>query len=166
MSFKVRRTFSFEHSVKESLWLNLLAFLKVPLLFSASPKVIKFNDNETTVFLPFKRKNKNHLGSMYFGALAMGAELSVALMAIEQTRISPKKVSFIFKDFKAEFLKRADGGTYFTCEEAKGVKELVKKAEKSSDRVEQKFKGYAYVDKKTKEPVMTYELTLSLKARA
>jgi len=152
--------------LKETLWLNLLSFLKVPLLFSTSPKVIEFSDTETTVFIPFKRKNKNHLGSLYFGALAMGAELSVALMAIEETRKSPKKVSFIFKDFKANFLKRADAGTYFSCLEAKGVKELVRQAEESTERVEQKFSGFAYTDEKTKEPVMTYELTLSLKARS
>jgi len=151
---------------KESAMLNLLAFLKVPLLFSTSPRVIEFSDTETTVFIPFKRKNKNHLGSLYFGALAMGAELSVALMAIEETRKSPKKVSFIFKDFKTNFLQRASAGTYFSCLEAEGVKALVKKAEASKDRVEQKFSGFAYTDVKTKEPVMTYELTLSLKARA
>lgn len=122
-----------------------------------------FSDTETTVYLPLKRKNKNHLGSMYFGALAMGAELSVALMAIKETRESSKNISFIFKDFKAEFLKRADAGTYFTCPEAAGVKALVKKAEAGSERVEQKFTGFAYTDKKTKDPVLKYELTLSLK---
>ena len=149
---------------KYTLWLRLLSFLKVPLLFKTSPRVIEFNDTETTVFIPLKRKNKNHLGSMYFGALSMGAELSVALMAIKETRRSPEKVSFIFKDFKAQFLKRASRGTYFTCLEAKEVKALVKKAEKSKDRVEQRFKGFAYTDKTIKEAVMNYELTLSLKA--
>lgn len=93
----------------------------------------------------------------------MGAELSVALMAIKETGESKHKVSFIFKDFKAEFLQRGSKGVYFTCEESAGVKDLVKKAELSDERVEQEFKGFAYMDKKTKEPILTYTLTLSLK---
>ena len=140
-----------------------LSFFKVPLLFATSPKVLELSERETAVYLPLKRKNKNHLGSMYFGALAMGAELSVALMAIKETGESKHKVSFIFKDFKANFLKRGSQGVYFTCEESKGVKALVKKAEQSDERVEQEFKGYAYMDKTTKEPILTYSLTLSLK---
>ncbi len=150
---------------KKTLWLNALAFLKVPLLFATGARVVTFDDSETTVYLPFKRKNKNHLGSLYFGALAMGAELSVALMAIQETAKSDKKVSFIFKDFNAQFLKRADAGTYFCCSEASAVKELVKKAETSVERVEQKFSGYAYTNTSSKEPIFTYELTLSLKAK-
>lgn len=142
---------------------KLMSFFKVPLLFATSPKVIQLDDKATTVYIPLKRKNKNHLGSMYFGALAMGAELSVALMAIKGTNESKHKVSFIFKDFSAQFLQRGDKGVYFTCEESKGVKALVAKAEKSSERVEKEFKGFAYIDQKTKEPILTYTLTLSLK---
>lgn len=142
---------------------KLMSFFKVPLLFSTSPKVLRLDDEATTVYLPLKRKNKNHLGSMYFGALAMGAELSVALMAIKETNESKHKVSFIFKDFSVQFLQRGDKGVYFTCEESGGVRALVKKAEQSSERVEQEFKGFAYTDLKTKEPILTYTLTLSLK---
>lgn len=142
---------------------KLMSFFKVPLLFSTSPKVLQLDDEASTVYIPLKRKNKNHLGSMYFGALAMGAELSVALMAIKGTNESKHKVSFIFKNFSAQFLKRGDRGVYFTCEESAGVKALVEKAELSSERVEQEFKGFAYTDVKAKEPILTYTLTLSLK---
>lgn len=148
---------------KYSYLLKLLSFFKVPLLYATGAKIVVFSENETTIYIPLKRKNKNHLGSMYFGALAMGAELSVALMAIKETRESSKNISFIFKDFKAEFLKRADAGTYFSCLEAAGVKALVKMAEKDNKRVDQKFSGFAFTDKRTKEPVLKYELTLSLK---
>ena len=58
-------------------------------------------------------------------------------------------------------MQRGSKGVYFTCEESAGVKELDKKAELSDERVEQEFKGFAYMDKKTKEPILTYTLTLS-----
>jgi len=150
-------------SLKYHYMVKALSFFKVPLLFATSPKVLQLDEKATTVYLPLKRKNKNHLGSMYFGALAMGAELSVALMAIKETGESKHKVSFIFKDFKAQFLKRGSAGVYFTCEESAGVKALVRKAESSEERVEQEFKGFAYMDKASKEPILTYTLTLSLK---
>lgn len=142
---------------------KLLSFFKVPLLFATSPRVVEFTDEVATVYLPLKRKNKNHVGSMYFGALAMGAELSVALMAIKGTNESKHKVSFIFKDFNAQFLQRADRGVYFTCVEAADAMALVKAAEESTERVEKTIKGYGYTDVKTKEPIFTYTLTLSLK---
>ncbi len=142
---------------------KLLSFFKVPLLFATSPKVVELSDKVTTVYLPLKRKNKNHVGSMYFGALSMGAELSVALMAIKGTNESKHKVSFIFKDFKAQFLQRADKGVYFTCEEADLAMDLVRLAENSNERVEKELKGYGYTNTKTKEPIFTYTLTLSLK---
>lgn len=146
--------------------LKVLTFLKVPLLFAASPKVITFSETETTVYLPLKRKNKNHVGSMYFGALAMGAELSVALMAIRETQESAPKVSFIFKNFCVDFLKRANKGVYFSCLEAGQVKALVAKANTSGEREEELFHGFAYTDVKTKEPILTYKITLSLKRRS
>ena len=42
---------------------------------------------------------------MYFGALAMGAELSIALNVVQELYHSSKKIDFIFKDFQCEFLK-------------------------------------------------------------
>ncbi len=140
-----------------------LSFFRVPLLFSTSPRVVEFSDKVTTAYLPLSRKNKNHVGSMYFGALSMGAELSIALMAIKGTNESKHKVTFIFKDFSAQFLKRADKGVYFTCEEADVAMEIIRETEKSGERVEKTMKGYAYTDQKTKEPILTYTLTLSVK---
>lgn len=153
-------------SFKYNWLIKALSFFKVPLLFATSPRVLQIDEEASVVYLPFKRKNKNHVGSMYFGALAMGAELSVALMAIKEIQESKEKVQFIFKDFNAQFLKRAQAGTYFVCEETKAIKALVDKAKLSGEREEQSFKGYAYTDKKTKEPVFTYELCLSVKKRS
>ncbi len=96
----------------------------------------------------------------------MGAELSIALMAVDQIQKSGKRIDFLFKDFEAKFLKRAEGDVHFVCPEASGVKELIVKAKASSERLERKFTGYAYVPKISDEPIMTYSLTLSVRNRS
>ena len=50
--------------------------------------------------IPLKRRTKNHLYSMYFGALSVGADITggfLAMMCIQKTN---KRVALIFKDFK------------------------------------------------------------------
>lgn len=103
---------------------------------------------------------------MYFGALAMGAELSVALMAVDQIQKSKKKIDFIFKDFNAEFLKRADGHVLFICDEALGVGELIRQSLTSDERIEKTFKGRAVIEGKPDVDIMKYSLTLSVKRRS
>lgn len=96
----------------------------------------------------------------------MGAELSIALQAIESIRQSKKRIDFIFKDFKAEFLKRADGHVHFICEDVAKVEKMIQKACESPDRLEGTYQGYAVVAGRPDEPVMKYTLTLSVKNRS
>lgn len=110
------------------------------------------------------RRSRNHLGVMYFGALAMGAELSIALSAIDAIATSGERIDFIFKDFSAEFLKRADGHTNFICDESLRVNQLIQQACKTEERLTQTFQGYAVSDGNS-EPVMKYKLSLSVKRR-
>ena len=51
------------------------------------------------VKIPFRRKVKNHVNSMYFGALAVGADLSGAYLAFHHIKKTDRKIKLIFKDF-------------------------------------------------------------------
>jgi len=57
---------------KRMLW--LFGFFKIPLIGYVNPKLIKLTDKSMVVKIPLRRKTKNHLGSMYFGALGIGAD--------------------------------------------------------------------------------------------
>ncbi len=155
-----------KHSTKLSLLINGFSILKLPLLAFASPRVVEASEKKSVVKVALGWRTQNHLGVMYFGALAMGAELSIALKAVEKIGSEKLRVDFIFKDFKCEFLKRADSDVLFICEEADQVTALIEKAKNSTERLERKFKGYAVRVNDTAAPVMTYELTLSVKNRA
>lgn len=152
-------------NVKLTALVNGIGLLKLPLLAFCFPKVKELSEDKSVIKIRLGYRTKNHLRSMYFGALAIGAELSVAITAVDQIQKSKKRIDFIFKDFKAEFLKRADGHVLFICEEAGGVKQLIAEAAEKEDRLEKEFRGYAIVEGRPEEKIMTYSLTLSVKKR-
>lgn len=145
--------------------INAFSILRLPLLAACLPQITELSQDRTAVRIRLGWRTRNHLGVMYFGALAMGAELSIALKAIEEIRASRQSIDFIFKDFRAEFLKRADGHVEFICEQAAEVADLIRRAKDSGERLHGTFEGYAVVPSRGTDPVMTYSLTLSVKNR-
>lgn len=152
-------------NVKMTALINALSAVKIPLLGFVTPRVIQLDERRAEVRIRLGRRTRNHLNVMYFGALAMGAELSIALKAIEAIDRSGKRIDFIFKDFSSEFLRRADGHVHFVCDEAAGVQDLINRAAADDDRHHHTFNGYAFVPDQGAEPVMTYTLTLSVRQR-
>jgi acyl-coenzyme A thioesterase PaaI-like protein len=152
---------------KETMLVRAFSFSKIPLLFFTGPTVEKLNAEECVIAIPFHRRNKNHLGSLYFGALCVGADTAGGLIASNLLRkVKRGKGSLIFKDFQAKFLKRAEGKTYFTCKDGARIKEAVNKAEESMERVEIPVHIIATVpDRFGDEPVAEFTLTLSLKVK-
>src|SRR5687767_890147 len=127
---------------------NGVSLFKIPLLAFCTPQVVEISEKRTVAKVRLDWRTGNHLGVMYFGALAMGAELSIALKAIQKIEESRQRIDFIFKDFTAEFLKRADGHVLFICEEADLVNELIRAATASPDRQEKTMKGRAVLEEK------------------
>jgi hypothetical protein len=151
---------------KVTAFLNMFGLAKVPLILFCTPRVVEMTDKKFIVKIPLSYRTKNHLNSMYFAALAVGAEISVAAPAVVAINEGKLKIDFVFKDFKANFLKRADGDVHFVCEEVSEVISLIEEAKNNTERIEKKIKGYAVVPSKSDmDPVMTYELTLSVKNR-
>ncbi len=152
---------------KETLLVRAFAMAKIPLLYFAKPKIVSMSDEACVVSLPYTRMNKNHLGSMYFGALCIGADAAGGLIAMRLlNQVKTGKGSLIFKDFQAKFLKRAEGETHFTCKEGVAIQDAVKRAAESLERVDIPVHVTATVPKKFgSEPVCEFILTLSLKVK-
>ena len=156
----------FLETAKMTAFLRLYAFAKIPLLSAIHPTLLEVSAKRVVLKVPLTRFTKNHLGVMYFGALSMGAEAAVAIKAVHAIQ-KYKKIDFIFKDFKADFLKRADGDVHFICDQGDEVLTLVEKAEQSGVRENQTFHSYAVVP--SKDPnlkIAEFAVTLSLKRRA
>ena len=71
---------------KDTLALRAFGLIKIPLLFFVSPTIVKLNEKECEVKIPLNWVTKNHLNSMYFGVLAMGADCGGGLLGMEAIR--------------------------------------------------------------------------------
>src|SRR4051812_28877209 len=115
------------------LW--LFGLLRIPLILFVAPRVVELNGERCVIEIPLNRRTRNHLRSMYFGVLAVGADLGGGLLAQHLIdREAGGKVSLVFKDFRAQFLKRPEGATRFTCEDGAMIRELVRKAVETGER--------------------------------
>ena len=150
-------------AIKTNRLIQLFGITKVPMIWYCRPKVIEHTDEKIEIKILLKRKTKNHLGSMYFGVLAVGADITGGFLAMNPIQESGRKINLIFKDFKADFLKRPEGDVHFICNDGLAVRELVEKVTKSTDRHNFKLNIDAIVPSISTEIVAKFQLTLSLK---
>jgi hypothetical protein len=86
------------------------------------------------------------------------------LLAVKLIRDSGQNVSFVFKDMKGEFLKRAEGDVHFVSTTGERARRLVERALSTGERVDDTVEIIATVPSKLgDEPVAKFSLTLSLK---
>jgi acyl-coenzyme A thioesterase PaaI-like protein len=143
----------------------LFGIAKVPLIFFVRPSVIRLDDEQCIVKIPLIRRTRNHLNSMYFGVLATGADLAGGLVAMKEITDSKQKVALSFKDFHAEFLKRAEGDVHFVCTQIPELKKFVAEVIASGERMNFPVNIVAIVPSVGLEPVAKFILTLSLKLK-
>lgn len=151
---------------KETALVRLLGLRQIPVLFFVSPRVTRLDDEGCEIVIPLGYRTRNHMGSMYFGVLAAGADLSAGLNAAVAVWSKHKKVVPSFKDFKADFLKRADGDVHFTSNQGRMITEAVAKADETGERLTFPVEIIATVPSKYgDEPVARFTLGLSLKRK-
>lgn len=150
---------------RETISLRLFGLAKIPLLFYVGVSIVEISPQRMVIRIPLKRRTKNHLGSMYFGALCIGADVAPGAYTMYLIRQQPVRISMVFKDFQAEFLKRAEGDVHFACEQGQEIAALVAQAATSDERVEKQLDVIASVPSLSDEPVARFKLTISLKRR-
>lgn len=153
--------------IQDTMLVRLFGLIKVPMIFFVSPTVLRLDDQECVVKIALGKRTKNHLGSMYFGVLATGADIAGGLAAMNEISASKKKVALSFKDFHAEFLKRAEGDVHFICSQVPEIKKFVADVIASGERMNFPVEINAYVPSvNPSEVVAKFILTLSLKLKA
>lgn len=113
----------------------LLGLFKIPLIGLVKPKILHVDDKTVKVLIRLRRRTKNHLNSMYFGALAIGADVSAGIHAFYFAEQYGKKVAFAFKGMKAEFHKRAETNIEFVCKDGEIVKDAIKRSISTGERI-------------------------------
>ncbi len=130
------------------------------------PSIEKMDAHSCVIRIPLFRRTRNHLRSMYFGSLCIGADCAGGLLAWKRIEESGQPVALVFKDFKSQFLKRPESDVYFYCTEGAAIDAAVDQAIRTGERQEL----LVSIDAKTRkgdfeEVVAQFELTLSLKLK-
>ena len=74
---------------------------KVPLIGFTKPELISIDETQCEIKIPLEAKTQNHVSSLYFGALAIGADITCGLFAMIKIKLSEAPIELLFKDFKA-----------------------------------------------------------------
>ncbi len=151
--------------VRETVIVNLLG-LRIPSLLFLGPRVMELDDEGCAVKLPLGWRSRNHVGSMYVGALCAGADLASGLNAYRTIRSGHPRVVPLFKTLTADFLKRADGDVLFRTREGLRVAEAVRRADETGERITLPVEVVATVpDKYGDEPVARFTMGLSVRRK-
>jgi acyl-coenzyme A thioesterase PaaI-like protein len=110
------------------------------------PKLIELSEQRIVICLPLRRRSRNHLKSMYFGALSVGADLAGGLHGFYHADLAQCKVSLVFKSFQAQFLRRPESDVYFVCADGDVVKAMIQETQQTKERVTKPIRINAYTD--------------------
>lgn len=148
--------------LKKMRWyLFFLGKFKIPMLGFSRVKLIDLNDDVAKVSIGLSRRTKNHLNSMYFGALAVGADVAGGIHAFYYAEKMNKKISFAFKSMNAQFIKRAESDCTFISNDGKKVESAVLRSIKENLRINETTKVHVYDT--SNELVAEFEMEISVK---
>ena len=155
------------HDRKSTFVVRMWALRNVFLLWLVRPRIVEVNDRRCEMIVPLNwRTRRRDIHAMYLGTLCMGADIAGGLIAFQIMTRSKEPMSFVFKDIRGEFFKRAEDDVHFACEDGPLIQQMVARALASGEREEALVRVVARVPKKLgHEPVAQFELTLSVKRR-
>ncbi|GAA0346147.1 DUF4442 domain-containing protein [Bowmanella denitrificans] len=147
--------------------LKVFAWRYIPLIGFCSPRIEVMDEHRLQVSIPHTWRTKNHLGSVYFGALAIGADLAGAFLVFQKAKRRGINANFAFKDVQGEFLMRPEARVHFTSQDGAIIDEMLDDSINSGQRVNRPVSVLVtcpalHGDK----PMAIFKLTLSVKARA
>ena len=143
------------------LWFWLL--MKLPSAWFMGMAVKRITPEKGEVTLPYGWRSQNPFQSIYFAAQCAAAEFSTGALAT--LAIAGRgKVSMLVTVMEAEFLKKANTKTTFTCEDGNAVFEAVEKAIQTGEA--QVLTMVSTGVQETGEVVSIVKITWSFKAKS
>lgn len=155
-------------SLRKANWgLKLFAWRYIPLIGFCSPRIVRMDSKTLEVTMPHGWRTKNHLGSIYFGALAIGADLAGAFLVFSKAKTRGVNANFAFKDVQGHFLKRPEAQVHFTSHDGDIIDAMIDESLVSGERINKPVSVVVTCPTlHGDEPMATFTLTLSIKAKA
>ena len=135
--------------------------MRIPLIGYTNPKLLSIDDQSVRVRIKLRRRTKNHLNSMYFGALAVGADIAGGIQVFYFSKMLGKEISFAFKGMNAQFIKRAESDIIFESTQGELVKAAIDKSIAEKVRVNESIEVRAIND--AKEIVAKFDMIISVR---
>ena len=152
-------------SLKEANWvLFLTGWFRIRMIAFSRPRITELTTDRIVIRIPLNRRTRNHVGSMYFGALNIGADLAAGFMAYYFARKTGLTILPVFSRLEASYLKRADGDVYFRCSSGDEILEMLEHCISSPDRITRDLKVTAYLNDPEESVVAEFTLGLSIKS--
>lgn len=151
-----------EVSIRKMRWLLfLLGRIRIPLIGYTNPKLLSIDDQSVRVRIKLRRRTKNHLNSMYFGALAVGADIAGGIQVFYFSKMLGKEISFAFKGMNAAFIKRAESDIIFESTQGDLVKAAIDKSFAEKVRVNESIEVRAINE--AQEIVAKFDMIISVR---
>lgn len=141
--------------------LRIMGWWSIPLLGFVRPRLEQLDDQIVIVSIRLRRRTRNHLRSMYFGALAVGADVTAGLHAFYFADKHGKRPSFVFRSMQATFHRRATETVYFTCHEGAKIEAIVLQAMETAERVHATVRVEAH--SASGEHVASFDMEISIR---
>lgn len=150
-------------SLRKMRWLLfLLSLFKIPMIGFVRPRLMAIDDEHVLIRIRLNRRTKNHLGSMYFGALSVGADLAGAIHSMYFT--GGKGMSMSFKSMHAEFLRRAEGAVFFESNDGKVIRAMVDESKQNGERVNRMVNAIAKNENGEEVAIFRMEISIKMKS--
>ena len=150
----------------ESMKLRMVTWWQIPVICYCRPKIIHLDDESCKLRIPLNWRTRNHVQSMYIGVFTVGADLTGGLLTLRSIQKRKRKVVLIFKDFHANFFKRAEQDVIFICKDGAEIDHAVQQAVDKGERINLPINITAKLSQDSEDdPVANFRLTLSMKDR-
>ncbi len=154
---------SFPSLVQMQRSLFWFSWLKIPMIAYCRPKIMIWDEEQVVLKIRKSRRTKNHLNSMYFGVLMVGADLAAGMHALAFSRVQEKKISLAFKSCNAQFIKRPLTDVFFQANAGNIVREMIAISNTTGNRINREI--VVELTESSGEKVAEVIMELSIKVR-
>lgn len=155
---------SFLKLVNSPFKFRLFLFYKLPAAFFSGLRIKECTDEKCITSVPYKWLTQNPFKSTYFASLAMAAEMSTGALALSNTFKQSPAISMLVTKMEAQYFKKANGLTFFTCEDGLLISSIVDEARRTGEGKTVTVKTIG--QNETSELIAEFLFTWSFKVKA
>lgn len=156
-------TSRFMQLVRSPLRFKLFLIKRLPLAFFAGLRVAEAEPQMASVTISLGYLTKNPFQSIYFACLAMAAEMSAGILAMNAIEQTGQPFSILVTGLEAQFIKKANGTITFECTDGTALVEAVQHS--SDEKIPGTFTTQSTGTNDTGQTVATFTITWSFKPK-